>query len=75
MTNPIPRELVFDVHCTADSLDDAIQEAAGFASGLEAVIAFAFNVPVGTPTHKLAYDAPPGLSVQPLTLDARAELD
>ena len=58
---PIPRELVFEFECNAESIDAAIAEIDNYVSGWAAIIAFAMNAPVGTPQVVQALDVTPDL--------------
>jgi len=59
---PLPRELVFEVHCQARSLEEARAMSLPPVGGIAVVISFVTNAAVQAPRFHLAYDVTPGVS-------------
>lgn len=60
-SEPVPRELVFEVTLAAEDLMHAVVEASAISGGFTAVLSFVCNAYLAVPEARLGFDATPGL--------------
>ncbi len=61
LAEPLPRELVLEVHCRARDAPHAVEQSAALAGELAVLLAFVVNAHVAVPVSQVAFEAAPGL--------------